>query len=110
MKKHVLVDITAAMEYAQKQTEEYAKQKVEEDRERYNSTHVRKIKEATIDDLSVNFQGLMFSYGFYGNGYRTCDSACFNVPIEDFIVNADEAIEMFYAASDKYVEACQENK
>ena len=86
MNKHVLVDITAAMEYAQKSANEY-----------YN-----------IGNATVNFEGLMF--WMYNNNQKHPDCGHFNIPIENFIVNADEAIEMFYEASDKYVEACQENK
>ena len=91
MKEHILVDITAAMEYAQKQIQEYAEQKAKENREEYNSTHKRQIKEATVvEEPSVSFQGLHFGYAFYVNNYKGCDAGNFDVPIDDFIVNDDK--------------------
>ena len=91
MKEHILVDITAAMEYAEKQIQEYAEQKAKENREEYNSTHKRQIKEATVvEEPSVNFEGLHFGYGFYVNNYKGCDAGNFDVPIDDFIVNNKE--------------------
>lgn len=90
MGKHVLVDITAAMEYAKKYMKEYAKQKAEEQRKQYNDTHKRNIKDATVEELNVNFNGLMFGYGFYTNNYKFGESACFNIPIDDFIVNIND--------------------
>ena len=91
MKEHILVDITAAMEYAEKRIQEYAEQKAKEDRDEYNSTHKRQIKEATVvEEPSVNFEGLLFGYGFYVNNYKGCDAGNFIVPIDDFIVNNKE--------------------
>lgn len=91
MKEHILVDITAAMEYAEKQIQEYAEQKAKDNKEEYNSTHKRQIKEATVvEEPSVNFEGLNFGYGFYVNNYSGGDAGNFNVPIDDFIVNADK--------------------
>lgn len=94
MKEHILVDITAAMEYAEKQIQEYAEQKAKENREKYNSTHKRQIKEATVvEEPSVNFEGLDFGYAFYVNNYKGCNSGNFIVPIDNFIVNYDELIK-----------------
>lgn len=91
MKEHILVDITAAMEYAQKQIQERAEQEAKKHKDEYNSTHKRQIKEATVvEEPSVNFEGLSFGYAFYVNNYKGCDAGNFNVPIDDFIVNVDK--------------------
>ena len=94
MKEHILVDITAAMEYAKKQIQEYAEQEAKKHKDKYNSTHKRQIKEATVvEEPSVNFYGLNFGYGFYVNNYKGCDAGSFNIPIDDFIVNANKDID-----------------
>ena len=90
MKEHILVDITAAMEYAKKQIQEYAEQEAKKHKDEYNSTHKRQIKEATVEESTVNFDGLNFGYGFYVNNYSFGDAGSFNIPIDDFIVNADK--------------------
>ena len=90
MKEHILVDITAAMEYAQKQIQERAEQEAKKHKDEYNSTHKRQIKEVTIEESTVNFEGLHFGYAFYVNNYKGCDAGNFDVPIDDFIVNADK--------------------
>ena len=90
MKKRVLVDITAAMEYAKKMVEEESKKMAQNKMDEYNITHKRQIKNSSVDDLNVIFGGLIFGYAYYVNGYKDGDSGSFTVPIDKFIVNVDE--------------------
>ncbi len=90
MKEHILVDITAAMEYAKKQIQEHAEQEAKKHKDEYNSTHKRQIKEATVEESTVNFEGLNFGFAFDVNNYKGCDAGNFIVPIDDFIVNNKE--------------------
>ena len=90
MKKRVLVDITAAMEYAKKMVEEESNKMAQNKMDEYNTTHKRQIKNASVDDLNVIFGGLIFEYAYYVNGYKDGDSGSFTVPIDKFIVNVDE--------------------
>ena len=87
MKKHTLVDITAATEYAKKIIEESAKENADKHLMQYNDCHKRKIKSPSIEDIKINFNGLIFGFGYYINGYKDGESGCFNIPIDKFIVN-----------------------
>ena len=89
-KGHIYVDITAAMEYAKAHINDYAMRKANKHLDSYNATHKRKIKEPSVDDLSVNFEGLMFGYACYFNGTSYGDSGNWAIPIDDFIVNVEE--------------------
>lgn len=88
--KRILVDITAATEYAHKLIEEdalgYAKSNFEE----YNATHKRKLETPTVDHINVTFEGLCFGYGFNVNNGHGQDSACLNILIDDFIVTTQD--------------------
>ena len=90
MKKRVLIDVTAAMEYAKKMVEEESNKMAQKKMDEYNTTHKRQIKNASVDDLNVVFDGLIFGYTYYVNGYKDGDSGNFTVPIDKFIVNVDE--------------------
>lgn len=70
MENHVLVDITAAMEYAKKLVQQEA---------------VNNAGDAEINDFTVYPDGLAFGFGYYiGDEYG--DSGSFNIPIDEFIV------------------------
>ena len=90
MKKRVLVDITAATEYAKKMAEEEFNKMAQNKMDEYNITHKRQIKNASVDDLNVIFDGLRFGYSYYVNAYKYGDAGSFTVPIDKFIVNVDE--------------------
>lgn len=90
MKKRVLIDVTAAMEYAKNMVEEESNKMAQKKMDEYNTTHKRQIKNASVDDLNVVFDGLIFGYAYYVNCYKDGDSGSFTVPIDKFIVNVDE--------------------
>lgn len=89
MKEHILVDITAAIEYANKMIEENSIKKAKEYFDEYNNTHKKKLKDVSVEDLKVTFEGLIFGYMYHINGYKCGDSANFIIPIDDFIVKEE---------------------
>lgn len=88
MKEHVLVDITAAAEYANKVVTEMAKENANKHLDQYNSCHKRKIKDSSVEDMTTDFDGLAFGFSYYMNGYKDGNSGCFNIPIDEFIVQS----------------------
>lgn len=86
MKERILVDITAAMEYVKQHVEEKTMNYANKHMEEYNSTHKRKVKEPTVDNYAIFFEGLMFEYCVDVNGYKYCYGNNMCLPIDDFIV------------------------
>lgn len=89
--KRVLVDITAAYEYAKKQAEEMAKEAIQRDVARYNSTHKRKI-DLNTEKFLCGFKSedsLVFSFSCEDLKHRVQSCGNFTVSIADFIVTEE---------------------